>query len=461
MTDTIAAVATAKGQAGVGVIRLSGPTVKAIAVQLLGKLPTVRQASYAAFRDHDGKVIDHGIAIHFAAPHSFTGEDILELQGHGGPVIMDMLLERCVALGARLARPGEFSERAFLNDKIDLVQAEAIADLIASQSRSAARLAVRSMEGELSRRVYALNEQLIYLRMYVEAAIDFPEEEIDFLSDGKVASLYENLRQAFSDLIAGCQQGSLLREGINVVIAGRPNAGKSSLLNALSGREVAIVTDVPGTTRDILREYLVLDGLPIHLIDTAGLRDATDRVEAIGIAKAKQQIHAADLILLVMDATTEIGISDEIRSDGGPGRTLIAELFDGAMQEQLTERQIILVKNKMDLLNKPTGKESENCVAVCAHDGAGIEALIALIKDKAGLHRSDESLVLARRRHIDALVNAEALLHQGIKQLQQYRAGELFADDLRQAQRYLNEITGEFTADDLLGRIFSSFCIGK
>ena len=453
-TDTIAAIATAAGRAGVGVIRISGVHAPAIATKLLGKLPPVRLATRAYFRDHDGSAIDDGLALYFAAPNSFTGEPILELQGHGGPVVLDRLLRRCLQLGARVARPGEFSERAFLNDKLDLAQAEAIADLIDASSETAARLAMRSLTGEFSQRVQGLVAGLIQLRMYVEAAIDFPEEEIDFLSDGKVAKDLQQLQTDLADLFDSSRQGQVLREGIKVVIAGKPNAGKSSLLNALSGRDSAIVTEIPGTTRDVLRELITVDGLPIHLLDTAGLRDSADRVEQIGIARAQNEMRDADALLLVVDST------ESRETDPEKLWPLIGAL-------PVAAEKIIVIHNKCDLSGEPAGAQVATVadhaivLALSAQTGAGLAALRARLKQLAGLHGPAEGLFMARRRHLEALEQAAVLMRHGALQLLQFRAGELLAEDLRLAQQALNSITGEFTADDLLGKIFSSFCIGK
>ena len=450
-TETIAAIATAAGRAGVGVIRVSGSKVPALAEALLGKLPTPRLAVRALFCDRDGAAIDDGLALYFPAPKSFTGEHVLELQGHGGPVVLDRLLRRCVELGARLARPGEFSERAFLNDKLDLAQAEAIADLIDASSETAARLAMRSLSGEFSRRVHALVEQLIHLRMYVEAAIDFPEEEIDFLSDGKVAADVAALQKNLAELLSASKQGQVLREGIKVVIAGKPNAGKSSLLNALSGKDSAIVTHIPGTTRDVLRELITVDGLPIHLLDTAGLRDSDDPVEQIGIERARSEMRDADALLLVVDS------SDSQQTDP-------AQLWPLAEPLPVAHNKITVIQNKADLSQLPIGAHPEHgatVIALSAQTGAGLPVLRERLKQLAGIVSPEEGLFMARRRHLDALEQAQALIDHGAAQLQQRRAGELLAEDLRVAQQALNSITGEFNADDLLGKIFSSFCIGK
>ncbi|HAA45557.1 MAG: tRNA modification GTPase TrmE [Halomonas sp. 54_146] len=448
--DTIAALATPPGRGGVGIIRVSGPACRAIAAEILGDCPTPRHAHYGPFNGAEG-VIDEGIALLFNGPHSFTGEDVLELQGHGGPIIMDMLLERCVALGARLARPGEFSERAFLNDKLDLAQAEAIADLIDATSRSAAENAVRSLQGEFSKRVSALVKRLIELRVYVEAAIDFPEEEIDFLADGHVAQHLDSVQQALRDVRQAAGQGALLREGMNVVIAGRPNAGKSSLLNALTEQETAIVTDIAGTTRDVLREHIHLDGMPLHIIDTAGLRDTPDAVEKIGVARAWAEIEKADRVLLLVDASA---------TSATDPMTIWPE-FVARLPDQT---RLTLVRNKIDTSAEPAGIDLSTAtpiVRLSAKTGAGVDNLKAHLKDVMGFAATTEGRFSARRRHLDALDRAMAALETGRAQLDGYGAGELLAEDLRDAQQALGEITGEFSADDLLGEIFGSFCIGK
>jgi tRNA modification GTPase len=447
-SDTIAALATAPGRGGVGIIRVSGSAAGDIAKALLGHLPQPRQAEYLAFRDEDGSALDTGIALYFPAPHSFTGEDILELQGHGGPVVMDLLLQRCLSLGARPARPGEFSERAYMNDKLDLAQAEAVADLIDSASAQAARLALRSLQGAFSERVNALVAELTQLRLYVESAIDFPEEEIDFLADGVVQQRLQTVQQRLAETQAAARQGNLLREGMTVVIAGRPNAGKSTLLNALAGRDTAIVTAIPGTTRDILREHINIDGLPLHILDTAGLRDSDDAVEQEGVRRAWAEIAAADRILLVHDASQPVDAEEQ------------------ALREQLTQAgpPITVVLNKVDLLSQPPLSQlnaTPPLIALSAHSGEGLPQLRAHLKDCVGYEAGGEGQFMARRRHLDALSEARDHLQQGLAQWQDNAAGELLAEELRQAQNALGQITGEVTADDLLGQIFASFCIGK
>ena len=449
--DTIAAQATPPGRGGVGIIRLSGPQALSIAEQLLGFTPKPRYAHYTPFLGEEQQVLDQGIALYFPNPHSFTGEDVVELQGHGGPVIIDLLLQRAIRLGARLARPGEFSERAFLNDKLDLAQAEAIADLIDSASEQAARCALRSLQGAFSERIHELVEALTQLRIYVEAAIDFPEEEIDFLADGKVLADLKAIVSRLDAVRQEARQGSLLREGMKVVIAGRPNAGKSSLLNALAGRETAIVTDIEGTTRDVLREHIHLDGMPLHIIDTAGLRDAPDEVERIGIDRAWNEIRNADRILMLLDST---------QATSADPLALWPEL-----REQLDDlSHITLVRNKIDLSAEPARMEqcgNHPLIALSARSGEGVELLRCHLKEVMGFGATTEGGFMARRRHIEALERSADLLNNGLNQLQLAGAGELLAEDLRLAQQALGEITGEVTSDDLLGRIFGSFCIGK
>lgn len=451
-TDTIAAQATATGRAGVGIIRVSGPAAKTVAQALLGKVPTARKADYLPFRDVDNQVLDQGIALYFPGPNSFTGEDVLELQGHGGPVLLDLLLQRILALpGVRIARPGEFSERAFLNDKLDLTQAEAIADLIDASSAQAARSAMQSLQGEFSKKIHALVEKVIYLRMYVEAAIDFPDEEIDFLSDGKVAGDLAAIINDLSHVQKQATQGSILREGMKVVIAGRPNAGKSSLLNALAGREAAIVTDIAGTTRDVLREHIHIDGMPLHIIDTAGLREATDKVEQIGIERAWQEILQADRVLFMVDSTTTAATSP-------------AEIWPEFIERLPASLGVTVIRNKTDLTGETIGADLSSATPVfrlSAKDSQGIDALRDHLKACMGFEGNMEGSFIARRRHLDALERALEHMNIGEIQLHNHMAGEILAEELRLTQQHLNEITGEFSSDDLLGRIFSSFCIGK
>ncbi len=460
--DTIAAIATAPGRGGVGIIRVSGSLALNVAQQVLGYAPKPRYAHYGPFSAADGTVLDEGIALFFPNPNSFTGEDVLELQGHGGPVVLDLLLKEVVALGCRLARPGEFSERAFLNDKMDLAQAEAIADLIDSASEQAARCALRSMQGEFSKRVHSLLEQLIQLRIYVEAAIDFPEEEIDFLSDGKVAAMLDAVDNELKAVLKEAGQGAILREGMNVVIAGRPNAGKSSLLNALAGQERAIVTDIAGTTRDVLKEHIHIDGMPLHIIDTAGLRDAPDEVERIGIQRAWEEITQADRVLLMIDS------SKTTAAETDPEKLLHALYDERGLQDAASDLvnngRLTVIRNKADLSTEIIGLNSDGkfpTITLSAKQSAGVDVLREHLKQVMGFDAASEGGFLARRRHIDALNRAQQAIDFGRQQLEGMGAGELLAEDLRMAQNALNEITGEFTADDLLGEIFGSFCIGK
>lgn len=442
--DTIAAIATPPGNGGVGIIRISGLLVKEIAQQLTNKPLQARLAQFTPFLDHDLSVIDSGICLFFPGPASFTGEDTLELQGHGGSVVLDMLLKRVVALGARLAKPGEFSERAFLNNKIDLAQAEAIADLIESTTEQSVRSAQKSMQGLFSTQVNQLVDELIELRTYVEAAIDFVEEEIDFLSDGIVEKKITALQDKITEIQNTAQQGRLLRDGMSIVLAGKPNAGKSSLLNALAGHDAAIVTDIEGTTRDILRERIQIDGMPLHIIDTAGLRDSDNEIEREGIRRAHEELLKADKVLLLIDAT-----DPEIKSI----TKLLPENLD-----------ITKVYNKIDLIGiEPEIVENDfgTQIYLSIKTGKGMELLTQHLKQSVGFNDQTEDVFIARRRHIEALNQGKDYVDQALRQLQQNQAGELVAEDLRLAQNCLSEITGKFTSDDLLGRIFSSFCIGK
>lgn len=451
-SDTIVAQATAAGRGGVGIVRVSGPQAVAVAQALLPRLPAVRQAEYLPFMDSQGRPIDQGIALLFKAPHSFTGEDVLELQGHGGPVVLEMLIQRILQLpGLRLARPGEFSERAFLNDKLDLAQAEAIADLIEASSIQAARSAMHALQGDFSKLVNALSEELIALRIYVEAAIDFPDEEIDFLGDGIINGRLQALRQQLAELRATAQQGALLRDGMKVVIAGRPNAGKSSLMNALCGREAAIVTDIAGTTRDLLREQIHIDGMPLHIIDTAGLREASDVVEQIGIERAWTAIGEADQLLLVVDGSSTPDLAP-------------AALWPEFIARLPTGLGITVVRNKADVSGEALGLQQQGgvtTITISARNGGGIDSLRQHLKQLMGYQGGGEGVFIARRRHLQALDAAAAHLDHGDLQLNRYRAGELLAEELRLAHEQLGEITGRISADDLLGRIFGSFCIGK
>ncbi|NMY53193.1 tRNA uridine-5-carboxymethylaminomethyl(34) synthesis GTPase MnmE [Pseudomonas sp. WS 5011] len=452
VVETIAAVATAQGRGGVGIVRVSGPLASTLAQAICQRELQPRYAHYGPFFADAKQVLDEGLALYFPGPNSFTGEDVLELQGHGGPVVLDLLLRRCVQLGARLARPGEFSERAFLNDKLDLAQAEAIADLIEASSEQAARNALRSLQGEFSRRVHGLTERLISLRIYVEAAIDFPEEEIDFLADGHVLSLLDGVRADLAGVLREAGQGALLRDGMTVVIAGRPNAGKSSLLNALAGREAAIVTEIAGTTRDVLREHIHIDGMPLHVVDTAGLRDTEDQVERIGVERALKAIGEADRILLVVDATA-------------PEADDPFALWPEFLDQRPDPAKVTLIRNKADLSGESVVLEVCNdghvTISLSAKSTEGLDLLREHLKACMGYEQTSESSFSARRRHLEALRQASTHLEHGHAQLTLAGAGELLAEDLRMAQQALGEITGAFSSDDLLGRIFSSFCIGK
>lgn len=447
---TIAAIATPPGRGGVGVIRLSGPKAYDIAQKLTQKnLPEARMAGFRKFYDADGSIMDEGIVLCFPNPHSFTGEDVVELQGHGGPVIQNALLGRLFELGAIAAKAGEFSMRAFENGKMDLVQAEAIADLIDATSQAAARSAVRSLQGAFSTKINTVLEKLIHLRLHIEAAIDFPEEEIDFLADGKILALLEDVQQSVHAVQTSARQGQLLREGLQVVIAGKPNAGKSSLLNALAGVERAIVTDIAGTTRDVLHEKISLNGLPITLTDTAGLRETGDVVEKEGIRRAIKEIEQADLLLLVYDL-----------NQGDDPLKLAQEYF----AEHIEPRRLMLIGNKCDL----TGQSAEisdyqgfRHITVSAKQEMGVQGLVDAITAHAGFHPEEEDTFIARTRHLDAMKRTQLYLAEAREQLVVFNAGELVAESLRLAQNALGEITGDFSADDLLGKIFGSFCIGK
>lgn len=454
---TIAAIATPIGQGGVGVIRLSGRTAYQIGCQISQKSALKpRHAHFAQFVGNQG-LIDEGVIIYFNAPNSFTGEDVVEIQGHGGVVLQNLLLARCFELGARQATAGEFSMRAFENDKIDLVQAEAIADAISATSVAQATSAIRSLSGEFSSKINDLLDKLTNLRLYVEASIDFPDEEdVDFLSDGVIESKIDEILTKLDEILATAEQGQLLRDGVHVVLAGKPNAGKSSLLNRLAGTERAIVTDVAGTTRDILQEHLNLDGLTIHLTDTAGLRQTDDKVEQIGIHRAKEAIHQADVLLMVCDISLE---QDPI--------ALAKELFVGDDFESVVKK-LLIVANKSDLLaiqdvsceTLAIGHQSVPMIYVSCETGQGITELIARLKDKVGFHPPENSLI-ARTRHIDALRRAKNHTLDAKEQLTVFFAGELVAESLRLSQQAVGEITGQMSADELLGKIFSSFCIGK
>ena len=439
--DTIAAIATAPGRGGIGVVRVSGAGLGAFALALCGRAPRPRTAHFTRFLDEHERPIDEGVLLYFAAPASFTGEDVIELQGHGGPVVMQMLLERCLQLGARLAEPGEFTRRAFLNGKLDLAQAEGVADLIEASTAAAARSAVRSLSGQFSEEVHRITDALIDLRMLVEATLDFPEEEIDFLERARAMPRLEGIREALEGVLDRARQGALLRSGLNVVLVGAPNVGKSSLLNQLAGEERAIVTDIAGTTRDALRETIQIEGIPLHIIDTAGLRDTEDRVERIGIERTWREIARADVILHLVEA----GVATEVDLDES--------------LPQGVER--IVVANKIDLVGLPPGRVEAGGrvrLQVSARSGEGVELVRQELLRIAGWHAHGEDVILARERHLLAL--REALRHVEAAGTQ-LGALELFAEELRLAQEELGTITGEFSADDLLGVIFSRFCIGK
>ena len=430
-------------------VRVSGAEVPRVACAILGFVPAPRHARLASFLDAGGNCLDQGLALYFPAPASFTGEDVLELQGHGGPLVTDLVLKRVLELGCRMARPGEFSERAFCNGKIDIAQAEAVADLIDAGTAAAAKAAVRSMRGEFSARIAELQAQLTELRVYVEAAIDFPDEEVDFLSGAALAARLAQVFGSFDSVIAAARQGSVLRDGLTVVIAGKPNAGKSSLLNRLLGDEVAIVTAAPGTTRDVLRQHLALDGLPLNLIDTAGLRAASDAAEEEGVRRARAEMRQADRVLYVQDATRV-------------GERSAAEIA-AELEELPTDVPVTLVFNKIDLTGAAAHatQGAPTQIFLSAKTGVGLDLLRAHLKESAGYRDSESGALAARRRHLDALKRAQALVQSAAEVLQRPQTFELFAEDLRLAQRALGEITGEFTSEDLLGAIFGSFCIGK
>ena len=443
-TETIAAIATAPGSGGIGIVRVSGPACRRIAEGVLGHCPAPRYAAYLDFRDADGSLIDRGIAIYYAAPYSYTGEDVLELQAHGGPALMQLLLKRCLALGARQALPGEFTKRAYLNDKLDLAQAEAVIDVINASTEAAARSAVRSLSGEFSAYIQSLLGRMIELRMYVEACLDFPEEDIDFITQGRVAEKLAVIQQELSAVFQSAKQGNLLREGIQVVLIGQPNVGKSSLMNQLAGEDVAIVTSIAGTTRDVIRSTIQINGVPLHIIDTAGLRETADEVEKHGIARTWRALENADVALLLIDATHGIGQTEKS----------ILERLPAFLPK-------IWIHNKIDLSAESPKKEvldGETHIHLSAKHGQGLSLLRDHLLALAGWQPSGEGVFMARTRHLQALAVVEEHLSLAIQRLGQ---AELVAEELRLAQEELSQITGEFTPDDLLGEIFSKFCIGK
>ncbi len=459
--DTIAAIATPPGRGGVGIIRISGKNLDKIIIALLGKIPKTRYATYSNFLDEDKSYIDQGLSLYFQNPHSFTGEDVLELQGHGGPVVLDMLLKRVLSLGARLARPGEFSERAFLNGKIDLSQAEAIADLIDSVSQQAAKGAMRSLRGEFSNLIRKIDRKIVDTRIYVEAAIDFPEEEIDFLSDKKLNESLHQIEQELRSTLSTASEGVLLREGVSIVLSGKPNVGKSSLMNTLSGNDSSIVTDIAGTTRDLVSELIHLDGVPLNLIDTAGIREARDAVEEEGIRRAIKEMKEADGILLLVDV-----------SRGALEGSQVGSLEENDWQEEVatllkdlpSQKNVLVVLNKIDLLAEELSvpDDFEFPVVQCsALTKKGIPELKSTLKKLVGVEISGEGAFVARTRHLNALKRALGHMAEGNAQLKTHQAGELLAEELRLCHECMCEITGEYSSDDLLGEIFSSFCIGK
>lgn len=441
--DTIAAIATGSGKAGIGIVRISGPNVRHIAQHITGSVLTLRHAHYLPFLDDQQQVIDEGVAILFCAPHSFTGEDVLELQGHGGSIILDLLLTRVLQLGARAARPGEFSERAFHNDKLDLAQAEAISDLIESSSAAAARAAVRAMRGELSQQIQLINDELIALRVWLEAALDFSEEDIDFLSEPHLKKRAQALVEHFDLLLSRAAQGQRLRDGLSVVIAGTTNAGKSSLLNCLAGDDTAIVTDIAGTTRDVLKTDITIDGVPLHVIDTAGVRDTDDVVERLGIERAHKAVDEADHVLILLDATAPVM----------PTLPFVAS------------NRISVVLNKADLIHseklQKLAVEYDATLSVSAKTGQGIDLLRKHLLALSGHDDQVEGVYIARRRHVNAIESARQATSDALQRLEENNMPELAAEELRIAQQSLELITGRFDSEDLLGEIFSNFCVGK
>lgn len=442
--ETIAAIATASGAGGIGIVRVSGSLCSEIATQILGHCPAPRYAAYLDFKQANQELIDRGIAIYYNAPHSYTGEDVLELQGHGGTALMQMLLARCIELGARQAEPGEFTRRAYLNDKLDLAQAEAVADVINAATAEAAKSAMRSLSGAFSNSIHVLLNELINLRLYVEACLDFPEEEIDFITQGRVAEKIATNQAALETIFTKAKQGRLLRDGVNIVLIGQPNVGKSSLMNALSGEEVAIVTPIAGTTRDAIKSEIQINGVPLHIIDTAGLRDTEDEVEKIGIARTYQATETAHIALLLVDATSGIGEQEK--------------LILGRLPQEISK---IWVHNKIDVSDEPpqiVQKDNASHIYLSAKTGLGLDLLKSHLLSLVGYRQNAEDVFMARARHLEALTQVKLHLQQASAQI---NLAELVAEELRLAQESLSSITGEFTPDDLLGEIFSKFCIGK
>jgi len=444
--DTIAAIATPFGKGGVAIIRISGPDSSDIAQQLSSKKPQDRKALFTSFYDASNQIIDSGICIYFKGPNSYTGDDVVEIQGHGGIVVINMLLKRIIALGARIAKPGEFTERAFLNNKLDLTQAEAVADIIESTTEHSVRSAQRSLQGTFSKLIHEVIGELTELRIYVEAAIDFVDEEIDFLNEGGIEQGIKLLSEKITLILGNAKTGQLLRDGISVVLAGKPNAGKSSLLNCLTGEETAIVTDVAGTTRDILKEYIQLDGLPLHIIDTAGIHDSNNLIEQEGIRRAHKEIQYADKVLIIHDVRDQHEINE----------------FISQLDSDSDKRVIIF--NKIDLINEPAkvvySKDGDQ-IFLSIKTGEGFDLLTDYLKKSVGYDENQEAVFIARQRHVNALSEALIAINNGLIQLQQNQAGEIVAEELRLAQNHLGEITGKISSDDLLGKIFSNFCIGK
>ncbi|MBT4598416.1 MAG: tRNA uridine-5-carboxymethylaminomethyl(34) synthesis GTPase MnmE [Methylococcales bacterium] len=444
--DTIAAIATPFGKGGVAIIRISGPQSSDIVQQLSSRKPQDRKALFTSFYDASNHIIDSGICIYFKGPNSYTGEDVVEVQGHGGIVVINMLLKRIIALGARIAKPGEFTERAFLNNKLDLTQAEAVADIIESTTEHSVRSAQRSLQGTFSKLIHELIGELTELRIYVEAAIDFVDEEIDFLNEGGIEQRIKLLSEKLTLILSNAKTGQLLRDGISVVLVGKPNAGKSSLLNCLTGEETAIVTDVAGTTRDVLKEYIQLDGLPLHIIDTAGIHDSNNLIEQEGIRRAHKEIQYADKVLIIHDVRDQHGINE----------------FISQLDSDNDKRVIIF--NKIDLINQPAkvvySKDGDQ-IFLSIKTGEGFDLLTDYLKKSVGYDENQEAVFIARQRHVNALSEALIAINNGLIQLQQNQAGEIVAEELRLAQNHLGEITGKISSDDLLGKIFSNFCIGK